>query len=142
MSTIPHAVPTEQFVERFEMHLIQQERRRKLRQGIWIGLLTLILWLGATAGVLSVGTYLFVNQSALLADFVKSVIYFWAALASWMDSLATAFNTFATTPQAIGLGFGYMLLTMGLLAGWFNYLRRSTQLVEVSVENASPFSTA
>ncbi len=142
MNVAPHVVPTANFVDRFEVNLAQQERRQRLWQGMWIALITMILWVGATAGILSVGTYLFVNQSSLLADGIKQIIYFWAAIATWLDSLSTALNAFAATPQAVGLGVGYLLLTMGLLAGWFSYLRRSTQLVEITVENSSPFSVA
>ncbi len=142
LNAAPHLMPTANFVDRFEANLVQQERRRLLWQGIWIAVITLLLWIGATAGILSVGTYLFVNQSTLLADGIKQIIYFWAAIATWTDSLATAFNAFAATPQAVGLGIGYLLLTMGLLAGWFNYLRRSTQLIEGTVEASSPFSIA
>jgi len=141
MAATPHAVPTANFVERFEVSLEQQERRQKLWQGLWIGLITMILWFGATAGVLSVGTYLFVNQSALLADGIKQLIYFWAAIATWLTSFSTALSAFVATPQALGLGVGYLLLTLGLLASWFNYLRRSTQFVEGTVES-SPLSVA
>lgn len=142
MVAAPHAIPTANFVDRFEVNLAQQERRQLLWQGMWIALITLVLWIGAAAGILSVGTYLFVNQSALLADWLQQVIYFWAALASWIDSLGTALNAFAGTPQAAGLGIGYLLLTVGLLTSWFSYLRRSTQLIEVAAEAPSPFSVA
>ncbi|MEZ4674499.1 MAG: hypothetical protein R2932_09665 [Caldilineaceae bacterium] len=130
---IPHAMPAPNFVDRFEIHLTQQERRQRLWQGLWIGLVTMVLWIGATAGILSIGTYLFVNQSTIIGDVVQNVIYFWAALASWFYSLGTSFNAFAATPQAMGLGVGYLALTMGLLAGWFMLLRRSTQLVESTI---------
>ncbi len=142
MCAMPHAMPTPNFVGRFEVRLAQQERRRRLRQGMWIGLVTLILWVSASAGILAVGTYLFVNQSALLAEAVQSVIYFWAAVVAWFDGLATTVNTFAATPQAVGLGIGYLILTVGLLTGWIQYLRRSTQLVEVPVEANSRLSVA
>lgn len=142
MSAMPHALPAPNFVGRFEMQLVQQERRRRLRQGMWIGLATLLLWIGASVGILTVGTYLFVNQSALLAGVSQNLIFLWAAIVAWFDGLATTVNTFAATPQAVGLGIGYLLLTIGLLAGWFNYLRRSTQFVEVPVEVNSPLSMA
>lgn len=142
ISAMPHAMPAPNFVARFEVQLAQQERRRQLRQGVWIGLVTLLLWLGASGGILAVGTYLFVNQTALLAEGVQNMIFLWAAIVAWFDGLATTVNTFVATPQAAGFGIGYLVLTIGLLAGWIQYLRRSTQLVEIPVEVNSHLSIA
>jgi len=142
ISAMPHALPTPNFVDRFEVQLAQQERRRQLKQGVWIGLITLILWMGATTGILTIGTYLFVNQSALLAEGVHNLIFFWAAIVAWFDGLSTTVDTFVATPQAASIGIGYLVLTIGLLAGWVQYLRRSTQLVEVPVEVNSHLSMA
>lgn len=142
MTAVPHAMPAPNFVGRFEVQLAQQERRRRLRQGLWIGFVTLMLWIGMVAGVLVVGAYLFVNQSALLANIVQNLIYFWAGLAAWLNSLATTANAFAATPQAVGFGIGYLALTLTMLSGWVVYLRRSTQLVEIPAEVTVPFSAA
>ncbi|MCB0065112.1 MAG: hypothetical protein KDE19_23475 [Caldilineaceae bacterium] len=131
LNATPHAVPAPDFVDRFELRLLQQERRRRLWQGVWIGLATFCLWFTATAGLVSVGTYLFVNQSSFVSSVAKNIILFFASLATWFDSLLLALNTFASTPQAMGLGAGYLVLTMGMLVGWFFYLRRSTQLIDV-----------
>jgi anti-sigma factor RsiW len=132
MSAMPHAVPTPNFVDRFEVKLAQQERRQRLWQGMWIGVITFMLWAAATAGVISIGTYLFVNQSSLMSSTVQNIILFFAAIATWVNSLALALNTFAATPQAMGLGVGYLVLALGMLVGWFSYLRRSTQLIDVA----------
>jgi anti-sigma factor RsiW len=142
ITALPHAMPAPDFVGRFEVQLAQQERRRRLRQGFWIGFVTLLLWLGMVGGVLVVGAYLFVNQSALLASVVQNLTYFWAGMAAWLDSLATAANAFAATPQALGLGIGYLVLTLAMLSGWVVYLRRSTQLFEAPAEATAPFSVA
>ena len=143
MSAMPHAMPTPNFVGRFEVHLAQQERRRRLWQGMWIGLLTLVLWVSATIGLLSIGTYIFVNQSAVIGDVIHNVIYLWAAFAAWIGSLGTTINAFAATPQGVGLGIGYLVLALGMLTGWFAFLRRSTQLVDtVTIETTSPLSVA
>lgn len=132
MNAMPHAMPSPNFVDRFELRLIQQERRRRLWQGMWIGIVTFCLWFTATAGLVSVGTYLFVNQSSFVSTIVQNVTLFFASIATWLESLALALNTFATTPQAMGLGAGYLVLTMSMLVGWFFYLRRSTQFIDVS----------
>lgn len=131
MCAMPHAVPTPNFVDRFELRLVQQERRRRLWQGLWIGLVAFCLWFTVTAGLISVGTYIFVNQSSLLSSAVQTITIFFASIATWLESLSLALGTFATTPQAMGLGIGYVVLAMGMLVGWFFYLRRSTQLLDV-----------
>lgn len=133
MCAMPHALPTPNFVDRFELRLVQQERRRRLWQGVWIGIVSLVLWATATAGVLSVGTYLFVNQTAVMRDIVQNVIFFFASLATWGNSLLITANSFVSTPQAMGLGIGYLVLTMAMLVGWVFYLRRSTQLIDIPV---------
>ncbi len=133
ISAMPHAMPAPNFVDRFEVKLAQQERRRKLWQGLWIGVVSMVLWFIAAAGVITVSTYLFVNQPSLMSDVVQNVIFFFASLATSVDSLALAISTFAETPQAIGLGVGYLVLAMSMLMGWVVYLRRSTQLLDVAV---------
>ena len=47
---IPHAEPPVGFVDRFEVRLIQQERRRRLWLGVLIGSLTFLLWAGVVVG--------------------------------------------------------------------------------------------
>lgn len=133
LAAMPHAAPAPNFVGRFELQLAQQERRRQLWQGLWIGTVTLLLWLIATAGVVSIGAYLFVNQSTLIANMVQNMIYLWTSLVTWLDMIINALNTFAATPQGIGLAIGYIVFSIALFGGWLSLLRRSTQLVDGAV---------
>lgn len=143
MTAMPHVIPEPNFVDRFEVRLVQQERRQRLWQGLWIGMISLLLWTIATTGIISIGTYLFVNQSTWMGDMVRSVTVFFASMGAWLSSLSIAFNSFVATPQAMSLGIGYLVLTMAMLAGWFIYLRRSTQLIETAdVTNLSEVSIA
>lgn len=128
--TIPHAIPAPGFVERFELQLLQQERRRRLRQGIWIGALSLLLWVGVVVSVVGVGSYLFVNQSVWLSETIQNVIFWWATAAHWLQSLIAALAIFAGTPQGKSIGVAYVMLAFGMLGAWSYFLRRATQLVE------------
>lgn len=127
---MPHATPAPGFVERFELQLLQQERRRRLRQGIWIGALSLLLWVGVVVGVVGVGSYLFVNQSVWLSETIQNLIYWWATAVHWLQSLTAALAVFAGTPQGKSIGVAYVLLAFGMLSAWGYFLRRATQLVD------------
>ena len=127
---MPHAAPAPGFVERFELQLLQQERRRRLRQGIWIGALSLLLWVGVVVGVVGVGTYLFINQSIWLSTTIQNLIYWWATAVHWLQSLAAALAVFASTPQGKSIGAAYVVLAFGMLGAWGYFLRRATHLVD------------
>lgn len=128
---LPHAIPAPGFVERFELQLLQQERRRRLRQGIWIGVLSLLLWVGVVGSVVGVGSYLFVNQSYWLSETIQNLIMGWATAVHWVQSLVATLAIFAGTPQGKSIGLAYVVLAFGLLGAWGYFLRRSTQLVDV-----------
>ena len=134
---MPHAVPAPGFVERFELQLLQQERRRRLRQGIWIGALSLLLWIGVVVGVVGVGSYLFVNQSVWLSASIQNVIYWWATAMHWLQSLIAALAVFAGTPQGKSIGVAYVVLAFSMLGAWGYFLRRATQLMNQPTQLAT-----
>lgn len=134
---MPHATPAPGFVERFELQLLQQERRRRLRQGIWIGALSLLLWVGVVIGVVGVGSYLFVNQSIWLSESIQNLIYWWATAVHWLQSLIAALAVFAGTPQGKSIGVAYVVLAFSMLGAWGYFLRRATQLVNQPTQLAT-----
>lgn len=128
---IPHAEPPVGFVDRFEVRLIQQERRRRLWLGVLIGSLTFLLWAGVVVGVFSMGAYLFTNQGSWLSALVQNLTYSWVNLMHWASTGWETFMIFASTPQAQAIGVGYLLMSVALLGGWLTILRRSLQLQEL-----------
>ncbi|MEZ4734731.1 MAG: hypothetical protein R3E79_47170 [Caldilineaceae bacterium] len=129
---IPHAEPPADFVERFEVRLLQQERRKRLWLGMAIGSVTLLLWVGVMVGLFSMGAYLFVNQGTWLSDLVQNVTYVWVSLGQWVQTTWATFATFAGTTQGKAIGIGYLLMATMLLGGWLTLLRRSLQVEELS----------
>lgn len=135
-SALPHAEPPSDFVEQFELRLIQQERRQRLWLGIAIGSITLLLWVGIMVGLFSMGAYLFVNQGAWLNDLIQNLTYAWVSLFQWIKTGGETVATFAGTPQAKAIGAGYILMAGALLMGWLTLLRRSLALQEMSQQAA------
>jgi hypothetical protein len=128
---IPHAEPAFGFVDRFEVRLTQQERRRRLWLGFLIGSVTLLLWVGVVVGIFSMGTYLFTNQGSWLSALVQNLTYSWVNLVHWANTGWETFVIFASTPQAQAIGVGYLLMSVALLGGWLTILRRSLHLQEL-----------
>jgi len=130
-AAIPHAEPPVGFVDRFEVRLIQQERRRRLWLGVLIGSVTFLLWASVVVGVFSMGTYLFTNQGSWLSALVQNLTYSWVNLMQWVSTGWETFVIFAGTPQAQAIGVGYLLMSVVLLGGWLTVLRRSLHLQEL-----------
>ena len=128
---IPHAEPPVGFVDRFEVRLVQQERRRRLWLGFLIGSITLLLWVGVAVGVFTMGAYLFANQGSWLSALVQNLTYSWVNLMQWAKTGWETFVIFANTPQARAIGVGYLLMTAIMLGGWLTLLRRSLYLQEL-----------
>lgn len=128
---LPHAEPPADFVERFEVRLIQQERRRRLWLGLVIGSVTLLLWTGVMVGLFSMGAYLFVNQGSWVSALLQNLTYSWANLMQWIKTAWETLGSFAGTPQAKAIGAGYLFMAVALLGGWVSLLRRSLQIQEL-----------
>lgn len=129
---LPSVAPTDGFVDRFEVRLLQQERRRRLWFGMAIGAITLLLWIGVLVGLASMGAYLMVNQGSWVSAFVQNLTYAWITMVQWVESGWLAFAAFAATPQAKAIGVGYLLMAATLLGGWVSLLRRSVHEQELS----------
>lgn len=129
---LPSVAPTAGFVDRFEVRLLQQERRHRLWFGMAIGAITLLLWVGVLVGLASMGAYLVVNQGSWVSAVVQNLTYAWITVAQWLESGWLAFAAFAATPQAKAIGAGYLLMAAALLGGWVSLLRRSVHEQELS----------
>jgi hypothetical protein len=129
---LPAAEPTTGFVERFEVHLLQQERRRRLWLGVTIGVITLLLWVGVMVGLFSMGAYLVVNQGSWLNALIQTLTYAWINVVQWIKTGWETVGVFAATPQAKAIAAGYLLMAATLLGSWVMLLRRSLQQQEFS----------
>lgn len=129
---LPSVAPTAGFVDRFEVRLLQQERRHRLWFGMAMGAITLLLWVGVLVGLASMGAYLVVNQGSWVSAVVQNLTYAWITVAQWLESGWLAFAAFAATPQAKAIGAGYLLMAAALLGGWVSLLRRSVHEQELS----------
>lgn len=131
---MPPVEPPAGFVERFEIRLLQQERRRRLWFGLVIGGVTLLLWIGVIVGLFSMGAYLFVNQGSWLSALIQNLTYAWITLGQWLKTGSETLGAMAATPQAKAVGVGYLLMAVALLGGWLTFLRRSLQQQELSAQ--------
>lgn len=128
----PMTAPSAAFVDNFAERLAAQERRRQVRMGIFLGALTLLLWLiGVTGAVLLFGALLY-NQVGWFTDSLHWLAYLWTALTVITSSLLALAGGLTESPSTLGVLVGYAALTGGVLAVWSRYLRRSLQTVEVA----------
>ncbi|MEZ4868440.1 MAG: hypothetical protein R3C14_44335 [Caldilineaceae bacterium] len=129
---LPHVMPAADFVQKVECRLVHHERRQRLWLALLFGAVTFVLWITVMTAAIGLGAYLVVNQSSWLGVTIQNLTYTWVEISQWLSGGWEAFVSFAATPQAKGLGAAYLAFTVALLAGWLNFLRRSTHLNEPS----------
>jgi anti-sigma factor RsiW len=130
LQSAPTAEPPVDFVQKFEARLIQQERRRQLWQGALIGGLVLVLWGGLFFTIAGLSVYLLVNQAAWSGELIHRLVYSASAINQWGGTLRRALETFMGTPQAAGVGIGYLAVAIVLLSWWIRFLQRTTHAQE------------
>ena len=128
----PAAEPQSGFVERFEVRLAQQERRRLLWRNLLIGAFIILVWGGMLVGGTALAAYVLLYQGGWLVDLIHTVAYYGAALSQWLNATWTSLMALLETPQAIGFGVCYVLIAGGLLAVWVRFLRQSTREADMT----------
>lgn len=126
---MPSAQPPNDFLERFEVRLVQQERRRRLWWGTGFAAVVVLLSLGIVLGTVSFGAFVVLRQPDWLSEFVHLLAYYSAAAAASVDSLSGALATVARSDQARTFGLLYAATTAALIGGWVLLLRRTTRIV-------------
>lgn len=130
----PAMEPPHDFLRTFEMRLAQQERRQRLRIGIFIGLAVILLWGSLLVGAFSLGTYILYGQAAWLTDFVHNLAWFSTVVETWFGTVTTAAGSVLAAPQARSFGMAYLSLVVAVMAVWTYFLRRSLRSGEFPVD--------
>jgi anti-sigma factor RsiW len=137
LQSAPAAEPPADFVQKLEARLLQQARRRQLWQGALLGGLVIVLWGGLFFTVAGFSVYLLINQAAWSGELIHRLVYFISAINQWGGTLRRALETFMATPQAAGVGIGYLTVAIVLLSWWIRFLQRTTHVQQpVSAEGA------
>jgi anti-sigma factor RsiW len=123
----PSYAPPVDFAAKFETRLAQWERRRKLRVGVIFGLAALALWISAFAGVFALGAFFWANQVVWLGNAIHYLAFWWASVRQVMTSLFSGMDVLLDAPQTWVAFLCYLCLSVGILASWFVWLRRSLQ---------------
>lgn len=129
----PAMAPECGFMQRFQKRLTQQIRRRNLRLGITVGLLTVVLWLAVVACGMVIGSFILDNQSAWLGDLIHNATYLLNLASVWGNALLDTAMTMLYTPQAWAVLLGYLALVALVLTFWTRFLRRSTYILADAV---------
>ncbi len=127
----PLTAPSAAFVQNFGQRLAAQDRRRQMRLGVLLGIMTVVMWLIGVAGVVFVIGALVYNQVGWFTETVHWLVYAWTALSVVGRSLLSLAGGLTQDPSAIGLLAGYIVLAGGVMVTWLRYLRRSLQPVEL-----------
>lgn len=132
-ATLRHAPmlePSQDFVLGLERRVVEMERRRRLRSGVIVGLLALLLWGSALVGTVSLGAFVLANQATWLNGLIHSVTLGWVRFISLAQMAWSGLVGLASSPQALALGVCYALLAALLLGLWIGFLRRTTRAYE------------
>ena len=132
LQSTPSVLPPDNFVEMFELGLLQQERRRRLWWGVGLGSLVALLWLGVMAGTMSLGAFVMFGQSAWLTEFVRNVAQMGASMNSSVVIALNAVASVFSTDQAQAFMLIYVAAAALMLTGWVFLLRRTTRFGEAT----------
>ena len=138
LTLLPAAEPVDGFVERFEVRLAQQDRRRLLGRNLLIAALIVVVWVGMLVGGTALAAYVLLYQGNWLVELVHTLAYYGSAITRWGETFWNAFTSLVATPQAIGFAIGYVAVASALLALWVRFLRQSTREAEMSAPFNEP----
>jgi hypothetical protein len=124
---MPCVLPPMDFGEKFALRLEIQERQRRLWTGIIFGLAAVALWGSALIGVASLGALAWSNQGMWLGEIIHNTALWWAAFGQFGETLLNTAQALLSAPQTRMLIVCYVVTSVVILAGWFLFLRRSTQ---------------
>ena len=133
----PAMEPPADFLHTFQLRLAQQERRQRLRIGIFIGAAVILLWVGLIAGAASLGAYVLYGQNAWISDLVQNLAYLNTVTANWVETLSTALGSVMGTPQARTFGVAYLSLVAAIVGMWTYFLRRNMNALDGQAEAQS-----
>lgn len=122
----PRAVPPADFGESFAVKLVIRERQRRLRTGVFFGLIAVALWLSALIGILTLGALVMTNQGNWVGAVLQDVIYWWSAVGQLGRALVNTGEALWSAPQTRVLVVCYVAVVIAILYGWFMFLRHST----------------
>lgn len=131
LQAAPMTDPSPGFVLNFGRQLASQERKRRVRLGILLGALTLVMWLVGVAGVSLVFGALIYNQVSWFTETLHWLAYVWTAVTVVGNSLLALLGGLFEAPSGLGIVAGYVVFAGGILLMWSRYLRRSLQMIEI-----------
>jgi hypothetical protein len=130
LEAAPHMEPPSDFAQRVAWRLAQQERKRQLWWATAVGLLFVLLCIGAVSGMVALGLYLVLNQPHWLGGLIHTLAYSGATVQHWLATAGLTLNTLLSSPEVLGLGAAYLLVAVVLIAYWVRFLRRTTRSEE------------
>lgn len=135
----PRAVPAPDFGETFACKLVIRERQRRLRTGVFFGLIAAALWVSALTGLLTLGALVWTNQGNWVGAVLQDISYWWSAAGQLGRALLNTGEALWSAPQTRVLVVCYLAVVVAILSGWFMFLRHFTRelpLAEVQLVEA------
>lgn len=133
LRSAPAMEPPAGFVMEFEQRLARAEGRRKLWTGIGASAVAVLLWCLFVAVVAGAGAYLLLGQANLVGETLRTLTYWLAVGASWVQSALAIAGALLGTPQAMAVLCAYLMASVVILWAWVQFLRRSVRGAEVAV---------
>lgn len=127
----PSLMPPVDFVDKVAAGLVLQQRRSKLRLGIFVGAITTAAWFLLLFALVGAGAYVAMYQGPWLGDQIANLTILTSNIATWIsiasDNLTRIFNVNVGPYQMWGMVCAYIAAATFVLGFWTKILRRSIE---------------
>lgn len=124
----PHVEAPANLVANVTRTLLQQDRRRRLWQGLLFGALVMLLWGGLALVTIWLGALLLLSDGNWFSGLIHNIAFFSSTLNQWWRSAANLVASVSESPQVIGATLVYFVLAVVMLSFWIRFLHRSTRI--------------
>ncbi|HRA68565.1 MAG TPA: hypothetical protein PL187_21245 [Caldilinea sp.] len=124
----PALTPTSGFVQRFELHLAEQERQSQQRVLLLSAALALVAVGMVALATTGLGAFVFLTQGQWVGEQVRALALAYTSANLWFGSSVEALVAVVNTPQAQIVGGVYALMLVILVAAWVQLLRHNARM--------------
>ncbi len=125
----PSIMPPIDFVDKVAAGLVFQQRRSKLRLGIFVGAITTATWLLLVLALVGAGAYVALYQGPWVGQQIANLTILTSNVAAWFSiasqNLNSVLNLAVAPYQMWGIVLAYVLAAGLVLSLWTRMLRRS-----------------
>lgn len=142
----PSMMPPEGFVQSVTGKLVMQERRSKLRLGIFVGAITTVTWLLLVLALVGAGAYMAMYQAPWIGQQIANLTILTSNVATWFsiasDNFTRIFEGAVNPYQVWGIVLAYVAAAGLVLNFWTRFLRRSIGQQSIGQQSVGSVATS